>query len=66
MGKFLLRFFLGGCRHRPQSRPFTLNDQTYKVCLECGRVFHYSLERMMPLSFQEERELAIARLKGSK
>jgi hypothetical protein len=39
MGTFLLRFFQGG-RHGPQSRPFTLDNQTYKVCLSCGRVFH--------------------------
>jgi hypothetical protein len=66
MGTLLIQFFLGGCRHRPQSRPFTLDDQTYKVCLDCGAVFHYSLERMMPLSFREERELQMAMLKGSK
>jgi hypothetical protein len=33
MGTFLIQFFLGGCSHGPQSRPFTLDDQTYKVCL---------------------------------
>jgi hypothetical protein len=61
VGTFLLQFFLGSCRHRSQSRPFTLEEQSYKVCLDCGRVFHYSLDHMMPLSSKEERELEMAK-----
>jgi RNA polymerase-binding transcription factor DksA len=56
MGTFLLQFLLG-CRHRSQSRLFTLDNQTYKVCLDCGKVIHYSLERMAPLSIREQRQL---------
>ena len=56
MGSFLLQFLLG-CRHRPQSRLFTLKNQTYKVCLDCGKVTYYSLERMAPLSIREQRKL---------
>ncbi|HEY4049837.1 MAG TPA: hypothetical protein VGM27_23495 [Acidobacteriaceae bacterium] len=59
MGSFLFQFVMG-CRHRHQSRPFTLDKQTYKVCLECGMVIHYSLERMAPLGAWEQRELGIA------
>jgi hypothetical protein len=65
MGTFLIQFFLGGCRHGPQSRPFTLDDQTYKVCLQCARVIPYSLERMAPLSFRERRELKMVKVKES-
>jgi hypothetical protein len=57
MCTFLVQFLLGGCRHRPQSRPFTLDNRTYKVCLECGKVIYYSLERMAPLSIREQSEL---------
>jgi hypothetical protein len=31
MGTFLINFLLGACRHGHQSRPFTLDNQTYKV-----------------------------------
>jgi hypothetical protein len=55
----LLQFILG-CRHRHQSRPFTLDERTYKVCLECGSVIHYSLERMSPLRTREQNELRTA------
>jgi hypothetical protein len=63
MGTFLIQFFLGGCRHVPQSRPFTLHDETYKVCLQCARVIPYSLERMAPLSLRERRELKMVKVK---
>jgi hypothetical protein len=66
MGTFLIEFLLGACRHCHQSRPFTLDNQTYKVCLDCGKKIGYSLERMAPLSLRERRELRIARsVKGS-
>ena len=45
MGSFLLQF-VTGCCHRHQTRPFTLDRHTYKVCLDCGNVIAYSLERM--------------------
>jgi hypothetical protein len=36
----LINFLLGACRHRHQSRPFTL---------DCGKEIKYSLESMAPL-----------------
>jgi hypothetical protein len=60
MGTFLIEFLLGACRHRHQSRPFTLDNQTYKVCLDCGKKIEYSLERMAPLRLKEPRQLKIA------
>jgi hypothetical protein len=42
----LVDSLLGACRHRCQSRPFTLENQTYKVCLDCEKKFAYSLEKM--------------------
>jgi hypothetical protein len=56
----LLGFFYDivfGCRHWSQTRPFTLEQQTYKVCLDCGKQIHYSRERMTPLSAREIRRM---------
>ena len=30
-----------GCWHRNISRPFTISDRTYQVCLNCGKQFAY-------------------------
>jgi hypothetical protein len=62
---FISQLFLGGCRHRLQSRVFTLNDETYKVCLHCASVIPYSLERMAPLSSRERRELRMTAVERS-
>jgi hypothetical protein len=51
---------LFGCRHWSQTRPFTLEKQTYKVCLDCGKQIYYSRERMTPLSAREVRRLKTA------
>ena len=59
----LLGFFydiLFGCRHWSQTRPFTLEQQTYKVCLDCGKQIYYSTERMTPLSAREVRRMKTA------
>jgi hypothetical protein len=59
----LLGFFydiIFGCRHWSQTRPFTLEQQTYKVCLDCGKQIYYSTERMTPLSAREVRRLKAA------
>jgi hypothetical protein len=56
----LLEFFydvIFGCRHARQTRPFTLERQTYKVCLDCGSKIYYSREHMMPLSAREIRRM---------
>ena len=61
--KSLLGFFYDiffGCRHWSQTRPFTLEQQTYKVCLDCGKQIYYSTERMTPLSAREVRRLKAA------
>jgi hypothetical protein len=60
MVTFLINFLLGTCRHRHQSRPFTLDNHTYKVCLDCGKEIGYSLESMAPLRLGEQREFKIA------
>jgi hypothetical protein len=51
---------LFGCRHWSQTRPFTLEKQTYKVCLDCGKQIYYSRERMTPLSAREVRRMKTA------
>jgi hypothetical protein len=35
-----------GCSHGHLTRPFTLQASSYKVCLDCGRHFPYSLDKM--------------------
>jgi hypothetical protein len=57
----LIGFLLGACRHRHQSRPFTLDNHTDKVCLDCGKKSEYPLERMAPLRLRERRRLKIAK-----
>ena len=47
--------FLFGCHHLHLSRVFTLQEETYKVCCDCGAKFAYSLqtmsiERRLPLT----------------
>jgi hypothetical protein len=53
---FVYEFFFG-CRHNRQTRPFTIEAETYKVCLDCGRQIFYSTERMTPLSMREVRRM---------
>lgn len=48
---------LFGCRHDRLTRPFTLNHETYKVCLDCGTHIDYSAERMEPLTALEARRI---------
>ncbi|HVJ08166.1 MAG TPA: hypothetical protein VM554_07265 [Acidisarcina sp.] len=48
---------LFGCRHDRLTRPFTIERQTYKVCLDCGRHMYYSAERMEPLTPRELRRM---------
>jgi hypothetical protein len=37
---------LFGCCHAKLSRVFTINRETYRLCLECGAKFSYSMETM--------------------
>jgi len=38
--------FLFGCHHNDLSRAFTIRTRTYKVCMDCGAEFDYSLQTM--------------------
>jgi hypothetical protein len=53
---FLYEILLG-CRHERLTRPFTLQQQTYKVCLDCGKHVFYSADTMKPLSGREVRRI---------
>ena len=46
-----------GCSHGHMTRPFTLQAYSYKVCLDCGRHFPYSLEKMRILHAWEVAKL---------
>lgn len=59
-----LNFFaeiLFGCSHSRLTRPFTLEKETYKVCLDCGKQIYYSAQDMRPLSPWEVRRMKAAR-----
>jgi hypothetical protein len=46
-----------GCSHKRQTRPFTLEAKTYKVCLDCGVQVFYSPATMRPMSGREVRRM---------
>jgi len=46
-----------GCSHDKLTRPFTLQERTYKVCLDCGSHIFYSPITMRPLSAREVRRM---------
>lgn len=46
-----------GCRHDRLTRPFTIQQQTYKVCLSCGKHIFYSADAMRPLTGRELRRM---------
>jgi hypothetical protein len=46
-----------GCSHQHLTRPFTLQKQTYMVCLDCGKQIYYSAASMRPLTMSEVRHL---------
>lgn len=50
-----------GCRHDRLTRPFTIQDESYMVCLDCGKQVFYSLESMRRLSGRELRSLRAKR-----
>jgi hypothetical protein len=52
---FFFEIFFG-CSHNSLTRPFTLQARSYKVCLDCGRQFPYSLEKMRVLHPWEVRK----------
>lgn len=50
-----------GCNHGRLTRPFTIEDESYMVCLDCGTQLFYSLEDMRRLSRREVRRLRAER-----
>lgn len=56
----IVNFFFG-CHHERLTRMFTLEQETYKVCLDCGSHIYYSLETLRPLSPRELRRMRAAR-----
>jgi hypothetical protein len=56
---FLYEIVLG-CSHQHMTRPFTLQQQTYMVCLDCGKRVYYSASAMRPLSVREIRRMHAA------
>ena len=48
---------LFGCSHERLTRPFTLQKQTYKVCLDCGMQIYYSPVNMRALNAREVRRM---------
>lgn len=57
---FLYEIVLG-CSHQHLTRPFTLEKETYKVCLDCGKQIYYSPITMRPLNVREVHRLHAAR-----
>jgi hypothetical protein len=53
----VIEAIFGFCRHNNQSRPFTIEGQTYKVCMDCSHQIFYSPDTMLPLSRRELRHL---------
>jgi hypothetical protein len=49
-----------GCSHERQTRPFTLQHETYKVCLDCGAQIFYSPDNMRPLNSRELKRMRAA------
>ncbi len=54
--------FCLGCTHDHTTRPFTIEDESYMVCLDCGKQLFYSPETMRRLSGRELRNLRAARM----
>jgi hypothetical protein len=52
---------LFGCSHSRLTRPFTIRQETYMVCLDCGRQIYYSVDEMRPLRPWEARRIKAAR-----
>lgn len=49
-----------GCSHQHLTRPFTLEHETYKVCLDCGKRVFYSAANMRQLTVLEVRRMNTA------
>lgn len=51
---------LFGCSHVRLTRPFTIQGETYMVCLSCGKQVYYSAKEMRQLSMSEVRRMRAA------
>ena len=56
---FLYEVFLG-CSHQHLTRPFTLQKETYMVCLDCGKQIYYSFDTMHTVSARDARRMHAA------
>ena len=50
-----------GCRHDRLTRLFTIEEESYMVCLDCGKQLFYSIETMSRLSGRDLRRLRAER-----
>ena len=60
----IIRFFYEivlGCSHSHLTRIFTMEEETYRVCLDCGKHIPHSPVNMLPLTARELRRLKAAR-----
>jgi len=56
----IIRFFYEivlGCSHSHMTRIFTMQQETYRVCLDCGKHIPHSPVTMLPLTAREMRRL---------
>jgi hypothetical protein len=58
---FFSKIFFG-CTHSRVTRPFTIAEETYEVCLDCGKQIYYSAQEMRPLTPWEIRRMKAARV----
>ena len=49
-----------GCTHEQLTRPFTIEQQCYMTCLNCGQKIYYSAAEMRRLSRREVRRILVA------
>lgn len=56
---FFYEIFLG-CSHGRLTRIFTMQQETYRVCLDCGKHIPYSPITMRPLTLRELRRIKAA------
>ena len=49
-----------GCSHSRLTRIFTVKQETYRVCLDCGKHIPYSPVTMRPLTARELRRMKAA------
>ena len=59
----VFNFFYGiffGCSHSSLTRIFTVKEETYRVCLDCGKHIPYSPVTMRALTAREVRRIKAA------